>query len=155
MNTFLKTELLLIILLLPIAVVAQIETEFYHHKMKDTISIVPFFTNRVLEYNEDSTIAFKNSSTKQTNTLYFCNYNYKNDSIDLNMMAENLSEDYPTEKVEHNILYDIYERNRLEKGIKSFYIVVGGFGKSFKKQTNDYMQSLKKIWGFPLAKSGY
>ncbi len=122
---------------------AQIENTILNANAKAGEHKVPFFTNRPIVIEEDNTISFKNSSTKKTNTLYFCNYNFDTDSIEVNYRAINLSDKYPTEPIKHNLIYEIYEYARLKRGIKDFYIVVGGYGKSFNKQINSYMQRLK------------
>ncbi len=147
MANYLKISLLLIFFGTPIFVNAQIQTTILSLDRKDDINTVPFFTNRELVVNPDNSFTFKNSSTRQTNTLYFCNYNYDNDSIQLNLRAINFEDKYPTQKVQHNIMYDIYEYNRLQKGIKNFYIVVGGYGKTFDKQIHEYMKRLKTNYG--------
>ncbi|WP_167607817.1 hypothetical protein [Maribellus sediminis] len=147
MTNYLKLSLLLVFLATSFLTKAQIETTILSLDKKDDINTVPFFTNRELVVNPDNTFTFKNSSTKQTNTLYFCNYNYDNDSISLNLRAINFEDKYPTQKVQHNIMYDIYEYNRLQRGIKNFYIVVGGYGKNFDRQISYYMQRLKQNYG--------
>lgn len=126
---------------------AQIETTTFSNSdfLKD--ESVYFFTNRPIVVNEDNSFTFKNSSTKQTNTLYFCTYNLKTDSVNLKYRAINFSDKYPTGKIEHNFIYDMYQRQRIDKGIKNFYFVVGGYGKSFKKQVHSYMQRLKDRYG--------
>jgi hypothetical protein len=131
----------------------QIETTILNHNPVQETNKVPFFTNRPLVVNPDNTFSFKNSTTKQTNTLYFCTYNYDTDSIELRYRAINLSDSYPTEKCSHNIIYDIYEYHRLQRGIKNFYIVVGGFGKTFDKQVNSYMKRMKETYGDSLLNS--
>ena len=147
MRHSIQTVIILLLIAASLIVNGQIETTIFSMERDPGMNVVPFFTNRILEVNEDNTYTFKNSSTKQTNTLYFCTYNYDNDSIDLNLRAINFSDKYPTEKVQHNILYDIYEYNRIQRGIKNFHIVVGGYGKSFNKQVNEYMHRLKTNYG--------
>jgi esterase/lipase superfamily enzyme len=126
---------------------AQIETTILNTSVEAAEYKVPFFTNRPIVINDDNTFSFKNSSTKQTNTLYFCYYNFNTDSIEVNSRAVNMSDKYPTEKVKHNLIYDMYEYARLERGIKNFYFIVGGYGKSFNKQVNSYMRRLKSNYG--------
>ncbi len=126
---------------------AQIETTILNTSVKYNESKVPFFTNRPIVVKQDNTFDFKNSSTEQTNTLYFCSYNFDTDSIELNYRAVNLSDSYPTEKTKHNVLYKMYEYVRLERGIKNVYFIVGGYGKSFKKQVHSYMKRLKEKYG--------
>ena len=139
--------LLCFILLISLQSKGQIETTILNQNkvIKESKSI--FFTNRPLIVNEDSTVTFKNKSTIQTNTLYFCSYDFENDSIELYYKAVNLSDDYPTGKVEKNIIYNMYEFQRLQRGIKNFYFIVGGYGKSFDKQVNSYMKRLKSKYG--------
>lgn len=126
---------------------AQIETTTFNASYRAGESKVPFFTNRPLVVEEDNTFDFENRSTKQTNTLYFCSYNFDTDSIEINYRAVNLSGKFPTEKIQHNFIYDMYEYQRLERGIKNFYFIVGGYGKSFNKQVHSYMQRLKNNYG--------
>jgi esterase/lipase superfamily enzyme len=126
---------------------AQIRTEILNPSREANKSNALFFTNRPLVVDKDSSITFKNHSTKQTDTLYFCAYNFDYDSIELNYKAVNLSDKYPSGEINHNIVYDIYEYHRLERGIKNFYIIVGGYGKSFKKQVHSYMKRLKSHYG--------
>ncbi len=147
MKAPLNTLLALLFVCITTQSYAQIETTIFNVNYDDHKNNIPFFTNRTLQINEDSSYTFKNSHTEQTNTLYFCHYNYLNDSIDLNLRAVNLSDQYPTEKTSHNILYDIYEQNYVQKGIKNFIVVVGGFGKTFDKQINSYMRRLKTNYG--------
>jgi hypothetical protein len=126
---------------------AQLETTILNESVIYNKDKASFFTNRPLVVNQDNTFSFKNSSTEQTNALYFCGYNFLTDSIELVYRAINMSDDYPTDKVKNNILYQMYERNRLMRGIKNFHFVVGGYGKSFDKQVNSYMQRLKTNYG--------
>ena len=126
---------------------AQTETVILTKPTHSKANKVPFFTNRPIVFNKDSSYTFKNSSTKQTNALYFCNYDFDTDSIEINSRTTNLSDSYPTDDIKHNMLYQIYQKQRIERGVKNFYIVVGGYGKSFKKQINSYMRRLKTNYG--------
>ncbi|MCY1722141.1 hypothetical protein OU798_17440 [Prolixibacteraceae bacterium Z1-6] len=126
---------------------AQIETTIFNNSVSSDKNKVPFFTNRPIVVNEDNTFTFKNSSTDQTNTLYFCNYNFATDSIALVFRAVNLSDSLPTSHIKNNIIYDMYQHSRMERGIRNFYFVVGGYGKSFKKQVHGYMKRLKTNYG--------
>ena len=135
-----------------ISAIAQLDTEvFAPAKMWDA-DYSMFFTNRILKKNDDGTITFKNHTTKQTKTLYFCRYDFDKDSIELNYKVVNLSEQYPTSKIEHNIFYDFYNHQRLERGIKNFYFIVGGYGKTFNKQIKSYVKRLKSNYGDTLFK---
>jgi hypothetical protein len=106
-----------------------------------------FFTNRPLIVRDDNSYTFQNKFTDQSNTLFFCGYQYNTDSIEVYFRAINFSDDYPTEKLDHNFLYDVYNYHRLERGIKTFYIIVGGYGKSFEKQVHSYMKRIKATYG--------
>ena len=144
------TGLMVTLLFVFETVQAQIETTNFNTSKLSKDGTVFFFTNRPIIENKDGSVTFKNSSTKQTNTLYFCTYNFITDTIEINYKAVNKSENYPTEKLEHNFLYDMYQRQRMELGIKNFYFIVGGYGKSFKKQVNSYMHRLKDTYGTTL-----
>jgi len=126
---------------------AQIETTILNTSTHSKANKAPFFTNRPIVFNKDSSYTFKNSSKVQTNTLYFCHYDFDTDSIEIDYRTVNLSDSYPTEKTKHNMLYQIYQKHRIERGVKNFYIIVGGYGKSFKKQINSYMRRLKANYG--------
>ncbi|WP_297089689.1 hypothetical protein [uncultured Draconibacterium sp.] len=126
---------------------AQLEVTYFNTNRQWEPQKVPFFTNRPILVNPDNTFSFKNSATDKTNTLYFCNYDFETDSIDINFRAVNVSDNYPLERVKHNFLYQLYEYQRLERGIKNFYFIVGGYGKSFNKQINSYMRRLKTNYG--------
>ena len=139
--------IIFILLISGFAVNGQIQTTIINNSVKAKDGKIPFFTNRPLVIEEDGSISFRNSSTKQTNSLHFCNYNFITDSIEVNYHVVNLSDHYPTGKVEHNVFYDIYEYYRLERGIKNYYFVVGGYGKSFQKQIHSYLKRLKEKYG--------
>ena len=126
---------------------AQIETTFFDQSVNLSTQKAIFFTNRPLVIKEDSSYTFQNKFTDQSNTLYFCNYRFDNDSIEVYYRAINNSDNYPTEKLKYNFLYDIYKYHRLERGIKKFYVIVGGYGKSFEKQVHSYMKRLKSTYG--------
>ncbi len=126
---------------------AQIETTILTDSPQMSPKKALFFTNRPLIVNPDNTYTFQNKFTDQSNTLFFCSYQYDTDSIEVYYRAINLSDEYPTTKLEHNILYDVYNYHRLERGIKNFYVVVGGYGKSFEKQVHSYMRRIKEAYG--------
>lgn len=131
---------------------AQIETEVVNPSIKKHLYEAYFFTNRPVIYEKDSSVHFQNKSTDQTNSLHFCYYDFVNDSIIVNYKAKNTSDKYPTGAVEHNFFYDIYEYQRLELGIKNFYFIVGGYGKTFDKQVHSYMKRFKEYYGDSLLK---
>ena len=126
---------------------SQIETTILNQNRVVKESKCIFFTNRPIIVNEDSTVTFKNKSTIQTNALHFCTYDFENDSIELFYKVVNPSDDYPRGKVDYNIFYKMYEFQRLKRGIKNFYFIVGGYGKSFEKQVSSYMKRLKNTYG--------
>ncbi len=126
---------------------AQIEVGYYDYNKEWNRNQVMFFTNRTLKENKDGSITFKNHTTKQNNYLYFCRYNFEKDSIEVNSQMINKSTHYPDTTIEHNVLYDFYEHQRIDHGIKNFYFVVGGYGKTFNKQVSSYMQRLKSYYG--------
>ena len=126
---------------------AQIETTVIDEAAVMSPEKAVFFTNRPLVVNEDSSITFKNKFTDKSNTLYFCSYRYDTDSIEVYYKATNLSEKYPTGNLEYNFFYDVYKYHRLERGIKNFYTIVGGYGKSFEKQVHSYMKRIKAAYG--------
>jgi len=127
---------------------AQLESTIFNTETKTTKeSDALFFTNRPIIVNKDNSFTFLNKSTDKTNTLYFCSYDFETDSIYLNARIINLSNRYPTEKPKYNLFYESYKYNTLERGIKRYYIIVGGYGKSFKKQVHSYMKRLKANYG--------
>jgi len=126
---------------------AQIETTILDPSALISEQKAIFFTNRPMIIREDSSVTFKNKFTDQSNTLYFCSYQYDTDSIGVYYKAVNKSDKYPTEKMSNNFMYDIYKYHRLERGIKKFYVVVGGYGKSFERQVHSYMKRIKSSYG--------
>lgn len=141
------TSIILSYLLIYTISQAQIETTILDMSPEMSPEKAIFFTNRPLIVKEDSSVTFQNKFTDKTNTLYFCSYQYDTDSIEVYYKVVNNSDKYPTEKVEQNFLYDIYKYHRLERGIKNFYIIVGGYGKSFEKQVHSYMKRIKSSYG--------
>lgn len=130
------------------SVYAQIETTFFREEARDIRkSEAYFFTNRPLQVDENNAYTFKNKFNDNTNTLYFCSYDFETDSIALNFRTVNLSDSFPTGPVKHNFFYEAYNNQRLKRGIKDYYIIVGGYGKSFKKQVHSYMRRLKSSYG--------
>jgi hypothetical protein len=126
---------------------AQIETTAFNSDKIAKPSKTYFFTNRPIVMNEDNSVDFQNKSTIQTNTLYFCTYDFDNDSIELIYRAINLSDSLPKGSIKNNIFFEMYENQRMKRGITNFYIIVGGYGKSFEKQVNSYMRRLKTNYG--------
>ena len=58
---------------------------------------------------------------------------------------------YPTEAVDNNIFYKIYDALRINKGIKNFIFVIPGYGKTFEKQLTDFMFRLQKVYADTLS----
>ncbi|MEN8139495.1 MAG: alpha/beta hydrolase, partial [Bacteroidota bacterium] len=138
---------LIIFLTISLSGYAQLKTEIINPSKTWIENDAMFFSNRTLITRDDGSVTFKNQSTKQTNSLYFCTYDFAKDSIEINYKTINLSDKYPTGDIEHNIIYDFYKRQRIDRGIKNYYFIVGGYGKSFKKQVHSYMRRLKSHYG--------
>lgn len=148
MSTLSRTTVLILFLLaLVLSASAQIETTIFNGDVKASPQKAIFFTNRPLEVRADNSYTFRNKFTDQSNTLYFCGYRFDTDSIEIYYRTINFSDSYPREKMQYNIFYDIYNYHRLERGIKNFYIIVGGYGKSFEKQVHSYMRRLMTNYG--------
>ena len=141
---------LLIIIFLSLSVIpgfAQLETQIINPVENWNEDHFMFFTNRTLINNEDGSVSFKKHTTKQTNTLYFCRYDFEKDSIEIQYKTINKNPDtYPTDSTNYNPFYSFYEHQRIKRGIKNFYFIVGGYGKSFDKQVNSYMQRIKSTY---------
>lgn len=153
MNTVVKRILFALFIFVGTSAFAQIELKKIEPAKSWDDNHFMFFTNRTLEYKKDSSITFKKHTTKQTNTLYFCRYDFEKDSIEINYKAVNTTPDkYPSEKIINNPLYTFYQKQRIERGIKNFYFVVGGYGKNFDKQVNSYMRRLKATYADSLFK---
>lgn len=142
-----KTILFFLLAAICLNGLAQIETTVLNPSGQINKQKAIFFTNRPIIFREDSSVTFKNKFTDKSNTLFFCSYQYDTDSIEVYYKAVNKSDIYPTEKMSESFLYDIYKYHRLERGIKNFYVIVGGYGKSFEKQVNSYMKRIKSSYG--------
>jgi len=142
-----KTVLIFLLATIYLSGLAQIETTILNPSGQMSEQKAIFFTNRPMIVREDSSVTFKNKFTDKSNTLYFCSYQYDTDSIEVYYKAENKSEKYPTEEIQGSFFYDIYKYHRIERGIKNFYVIVGGYGKSFEKQVNSYMKRIKSSYG--------
>jgi hypothetical protein len=141
------TSLLLVFLIINFTGNAQLESTILATSRNTNVNDALFFTNRPIQVNEDNSYTFLNKSTDKTNTLYFCSYDFETDSIYVNARTINLSDKYPTEKPKYNLFKESYNYHRLERGIKKYYIIVGGYGKSFQKQVQSYMKRLKANYG--------
>lgn len=107
-----------------------------------------FFTNRPLKKSDSEAVVFRNRWTRQTRNLRFCLYDYDSDSILLKYKATKTCNKnvYPTDFVEDNIFYKVYEDLHLRRGIHNIVFVIPGYGKSFKKQVNDFMFRLQETY---------
>lgn len=107
-----------------------------------------FFTNRPLKPTDDGRVDFHNRWTRQTGKLDFCLFDYERDSILHKYRASRTgtNELYPTEFVENNIFYGIYEELRMKRGIHNFIFLVPGYGKTFDDQIHDFMFRVKQSY---------
>lgn len=146
MNRIKHTLSLLLFILIGITCNAQLDVTMLKKAKNWDQDHFMFFTNRTLEINEDGSSTFKNHTTKQTNSLHFCRYDFEKDSIEINYEVTNPSDKYPTRRTENNPIYKFYELQRLDRGIKNFYFIVGGYGKTFNKQVGSYMKRIKSTY---------
>ena len=135
------TLALWILLVIPEKGGAQILTQWLDTTNSGNKNVGYFFSNRPLKKSENGVTAFRNRWTRQTGNLYFCSYDYDSESIQLKYQAVKTGslDVYPTEPVQNNFFYSVYENLVLNKGIQSLIIVIPGYGKTFKQQLNDFM----------------
>lgn len=130
--------------LLTLGLQAQIQTYWIDTTTHSHSNHSFFFTNRPVKLNsKNGRFEFKNKSTKKTDNLFFCLFDYEQDSILIKYRARNSSNAYPVNKVENNIFYKIYDDLRIKKGIKKFSIIVPGYSHTFKDQVYKYMYRIK------------
>jgi hypothetical protein len=133
------------LLMLKLELQAQIQTYWIDTTTHPNADHSFFFTNRPVKLNSKAgTLEFKNKSTKQTDNLFFCLYDYDHDSILIKYRAQNTGNVYPVDDVENNIFYKVYEDLRIKKGIKKISITVPGYSHTFKDQVNTFMKRLKE-----------
>ncbi len=127
---------------------AQIEVEVIDTTSHGVHDMGYFFTNRPLKKSDSAEVVFRNRWTRQTRNIRFCLYDYDNDSIHLKYRANKTCHKsvYPTDFVDDNIFYQVYEDLRLERGIQNIVFAVPGYGKTFKKQVNDFMYRLQETY---------
>ena len=126
--TFLFAILIISLLIFPQVLKAQVQTYWIDTSSNSQANHSFFFTNRPLKLNSKAgTWEFKNKSTKETDNLYFFLYDYDHDSIMIKYRAQYTPDNYPTEKVENNIFYKVYDDLRIKKGIKKISITVPGY----------------------------
>ena len=152
-----RIQLLIIFLLfLPLAFTkAQIEGSWNDTTSHGDHDMGYFFTNRPLKKTEEGVVTIRNRWTRQTGDLHFCLINYDNDSIIYKYTASKTSHKkvFPTEHVEDNIFYGIYEHLRIRRGIHNFVFLVPGYGKTFKDQIHDFMFRFKQSYSDSLRGS--
>jgi len=144
---FLFPFLIICLLIFPRDVKAQIQTYWIDTASHSQAYHSLFFTNRLIKLNsKDGTWEFKNKSTKQTDNLFFCLYDYDHDSIMIKYRAQNTSNAYPVDKVGNNIFYKIYDDLRIKKGLKKILITVPGYSHTFEDQVNTFMRRIKVFY---------
>lgn len=150
-----RIYIVLFLLALLSQVNAQIETVWFDTTTHGDHDMGYFFTNRPLKETEDGVVAFRNRWTRQTKNLHCCLFDYESDSILLKYRATKTchKREYPTEFVEDNIFYGIYEVLRLERDIRNLIFVVPGYAKTFKEQLKDFMFRLQKSYSDSLKGS--
>jgi len=116
-----------------------------------------FFTNRELTINEDSSYSFRNRWTRQTNSIYFCRYDFERDTVYLKYKATKTipGNQYPTDLVADNFFYNIYADLRLKQGIRNFVIVIPGKRKTLQDQLNSYMFRLQRAFADSSARTAF
>jgi len=127
---------------------AQIKVEVIDTTNHGVHDMGYFFTNRPLKKSDSEEVDFRNRWTRQTGNLRFCLYDYDNDFFHLKYQATKTCHKsvYPTDFVEDNIFYKVYEDLRLERGIHNIVFVIPGYGKTFKKQVNDFMYRMQETY---------
>ncbi len=127
---------------------AQIKVEVIDTTRHGVHDMGYFFTNRPLKKSDSEEVDFRNRWTRQTGNLRFCLYDYDNDFFHLKYQATKTCHKsvYPTDFVEDNIFYKVYEDLRLERGIHNIVFVIPGYGKTFKKQVNDFMYRMQETY---------
>lgn len=146
MKQRLLTLLLLALIILPGK--AQIEAHWIDTTTHAERNLGYFFTNRPVKKTNDGSLAFRNRWTRQTRNLYFSLYDFEKDSIMLKYQASKTCDKrvYPTEEIEDNIFYGIYQNLRIKKGITDFVFIIPGYAKTFEKQRTDFMYRLQKAY---------
>jgi hypothetical protein len=138
---------------------AQIETQWIDTSqtaIKRELGI--FFTNRkpVLDHNGEI-ISFRNRWIRQTRNLYFCRYDFETDSVYPKYRATKTcsKKQFPTEPVDNNFFYQVYQDLRIENGIKNFVFIIPGHSKTFDKQLEDYMFRVQRSYADSLVSAAF
>ena len=142
-----------LLLLVEVPGQGQIETHWIDTSRHEERTLGFFFTNRPIKKTDDGSAAFRNRWTRQTGNLYFSLYNFESDSIMIKYRASKTCDKkvYPTDPVENNVFYRVYNSLRIDKGIKNFVFVIPGYGKTFEKQLNDFMFRLQRVYADTLS----
>jgi hypothetical protein len=139
--------------------VAQIETRWIDTSqtaIKRELGI--FFTNRKPVLDPDGeVVSFRNRWIRQTGSLYFCRYDFENDSVYPKYVATKTcsKKRFPTEPVDHNFFYQVYRDLRIENGIKNFVFIIPGHSKTFDKQLEDYMFRVQRSYADSLVSAAF
>lgn len=147
--------IVLILFVLPGQGEAQIDGQWLDSTIHGNHDMGYFFTNRPLKNTDGGVVAFRNRWTRQTRNLHFCLYDYDSDSILLKYRATKTCDKkvYPTEHVENNIFYEVYENFRLKRDIRNLIFVVPGYGKTFDAQIKSFMFRIQKSYSDSLKGS--
>ena len=142
-----------------ITTVAQIETQWLDTTTTaDQKELGYFFTNRKPVETEQGAIeTFRNRWIRQTKTLFFCRYDFETQSVYPKYRAAKTStrKKFPTEPVENNFLYQVYQDLRIDNGIRNFVFIIPGHGKTFSKQLEDYMLRLQREYADSLRNTAF
>jgi hypothetical protein len=138
---------------------AQIETEW----LDTTVTagqkeLGYFFTNRKpVESEEGEIVTFRNRWIRQTKTLYFCRYDFEDQAMYPKYMATKTSsrKKFPTQTLENNFFYQVYQDLRINNGIRNFVFIIPGHAKTFRKQLEDYMLRLKHEYADSLKNTAF
>ncbi|MCD4711224.1 MAG: alpha/beta hydrolase [Bacteroidales bacterium] len=145
----------LILFLLPGQGEAQIDGQWLDSTVHGKHDMGYFFTNRPLINSDEGVVDFRNRWTRQTGNLHFCLYDYDSDSILLKYRAAKTCDKkvYPTEHVEDNIFYEIYNNLRLKRDIRNLIFVVPGYAKTFDEQIKSFMFRIQQSYSDSLKGS--
>ncbi|MEN8158209.1 MAG: alpha/beta hydrolase [Bacteroidota bacterium] len=152
---FLPLFFLPLLMTAPVVLNGQIEVAWFDSTSHQEHDRAIFFTNRKPKKTDDGSLAFRNRWTRQTDNLYFCLFDFENDSILLKYRATKTSGKYefPTRKVGDNIFYKVYEDLRIDRGIRNINFIVPGYAKTFENQVYSYMYRLQKYYADTLQEN--
>jgi hypothetical protein len=154
-----RSFLVLIVVLSVNSAEAQIKTEWLDTSNTPAQhELGHFFTNRKPILNEEGeVVSFKNRWIRQTKSLYFCRYDFDADSVIPKYLATKTcsKKTFPTEPVDNNFLYQVYQDLRIENGIRNFVFVIPGHAKTFEKQLHDWMFRLQHSYADSLRNTAF